>query len=72
MAAAIAISALVAQKFPTLRVAMWTCPIILLTAAPSVPIAVVALHRGSEVIIGAAVGWAFHCATEMAVGRPSS
>jgi uncharacterized membrane protein YccC len=65
MALAVAVAALVAHRFPQLRVAMWTCLIILLTARPSVPVAVVALHRGGEVILGAVVGWAFHWGTEM-------
>jgi uncharacterized membrane protein YccC len=64
MALAVAVAALVVHRFPRLRVAMWTCPLILLTAQPSVPIAVVALHRGSEVILGAVVGWAFHWVSE--------
>jgi uncharacterized membrane protein YccC len=64
LAVAIAMTALVAHKFPTLRVAMWTCPMILLTASPAVPIAMVALRRGSEVILGAAVAWVFDWAAE--------
>ncbi|WEX91376.1 hypothetical protein PZN02_006139 (plasmid) [Sinorhizobium garamanticum] len=46
---------------------MWTCPIILLAVQPSVPIVVVALHRGSEVILGALVGWVFHWVAETLV-----
>jgi uncharacterized membrane protein YccC len=69
MAAGVAISALAAHKFPQVRAAMWTCPLILLTAPPSVPIAMVALHRGSEVLLGVAVGWIFHWAIDALVGR---
>lgn len=47
--------------------AMWTCPIILPTAPPSVPIVLVALHRGSEVLRGATVRWIFHCGAEVVV-----
>jgi uncharacterized membrane protein YccC len=65
MAIAVAICALIAQKFPNLRVAMWTCPIILLTAQSSVPIVTTACHRGGEVILGAVIGWIFHCAAEI-------
>jgi uncharacterized membrane protein YccC len=69
MAAAVAISALAVHKFPQLRAAMWTCPIILLTALPSASILMVALHRGGEVILGAVVGWIFHWAAEAILGR---
>ena len=72
MAMAVAICAIVVREFPQLRVAMWTCPIILLTARPDVPIVMVALHRGSEVILGAVVGWAFHWATEVIVDALAS
>ncbi|HUB14130.1 MAG TPA: FUSC family protein [Acetobacteraceae bacterium] len=64
MAVAVAICACVVHWIPSLRVAMWTCPIILLTAQPEAPIVVVALRRGSEVILGAFVGWAFHWIAE--------
>lgn len=67
MAIAVAICAVVVRKFPKLRVAMWTCPIILLTAQPSSPILMVAVHRGSEVILGALVGWIFHWFAEIVV-----
>jgi uncharacterized membrane protein YccC len=67
MAVAVAICAIVAHLFPGLRVAMWTCPINLLTAEPTVSILVVAFRRGSEVILGALLGWAFHWATETVV-----
>jgi uncharacterized membrane protein YccC len=69
MAAGVAISALAAHKFPQLRAAMWTCALILLTARPSVPIVMVALHRGSEVLLGGFVGWIFHWAADALVGR---
>ncbi|GLR56772.1 FUSC family protein [Rhizobium indigoferae] len=67
MAVSVAICALIAREFPALRVAMWTCPIVLLAVRPSVPIVVVALHRGSEVILGALVGWVFHWGAETLV-----
>jgi hypothetical protein len=56
-----------ASEFPKLRVAMWTCPIILPTAQPSVPIVLVALRRGSEVLLGAIVRWIFHWGPEVVV-----
>ncbi|EJL50721.1 putative membrane protein [Rhizobium sp. CF122] len=67
MAISVAICALIAREFPALRVAMWTCPIVLLAVQPSVPIVVVALYRGSEVILGALVGWVFHWVAETLV-----
>jgi len=67
MAIAVAICALVVRELPKLRVAMWTCPIILLTAQPSAPMLLVALHRGSEVIVGAIIGWIFHWLAEVGV-----
>jgi uncharacterized membrane protein YccC len=67
MAIAVAICALVVRELPKLRVAMWTCPIILLTAQPSAPMLLVALHRGSEVILGAIIGWIFHWFAEIVV-----
>ena len=66
IAIAVAICALVARERPALRVCMWTCPIVLLTE-PSVPTVMVALHRGSEVILGALIGGMFHFAAEAAV-----
>jgi uncharacterized membrane protein YccC len=67
MVVAVGICALIVREFPKLRVAMWTCPIILLTAQPSVPIVLVALRRGSEVLLGAIVGWIFHWGAEVLV-----
>ena len=67
MAVAVGICALIVREFPKLRVAMWTCPIILLPAQPSVPIVLVALHRGSEVFLGAVVGWISHWGAEVVV-----
>jgi uncharacterized membrane protein YccC len=67
MVVAVGICALIVREFPKLRVAMWTCPIILLTAQPSVPTVLVALRRGSEVLLGAGVGWIFHWDAEVVV-----
>ena len=67
MAIAVALCAVVVRELPKLRVAMWTCPIILLTAQPSTPMLLVALHRGSEVILGAIIGWIFHWFAEVVV-----
>jgi Fusaric acid resistance protein-like len=67
MAVAVGICALIVREFPTLRVAMWTCPVILLTAEPSVPIGLAAVRRGGEVFLGAIVRWIFHWGAEVAV-----
>jgi len=67
MVVSVGICALMVREFPTLRVAMWTCPIILLTAQPSAPIVLVALRRGSEVLLGAMAGWVFHWGAEVVV-----
>jgi uncharacterized membrane protein YccC len=67
MSIAVAICALIVREFPTLRVAMWTCPIILLHTQVSEPIALVALHRGSEVILGAIVGGMVHWVVQVVV-----
>jgi uncharacterized membrane protein YccC len=67
MSIAVAICAVVVREFPTLRVAMWTCPIILLKPQVSEPIVLVALHRGSEVILGAIVGWIIHWVVQVVV-----
>jgi hypothetical protein len=59
--------ALVARQRPALRVCMWACPIVLITAQDSVSTVVVAFERGSEVILGAFVGGAFRRAAEFVV-----
>lgn len=69
IAVGVAACALVAHSYPSLRVAMWTCPIVLLTAEPGQAIAVVGLYRGSEVILGALIGGACHWAAEAALAR---
>jgi len=67
MAIEVALAAIVARAFPALRAAMWTCPVIFLTAEPLRPIFMIAVHRGSEVILGAVIGWIFHWVAEMVV-----
>lgn len=60
LAVAVAICALVVRELPKFRVAMWTCPVVLLTARAAEPIFATAFDRGSEVILGALLGFAFH------------
>jgi len=71
IALSVAISAVIAHYDPDLRVCMWTGPIVLLTGSPSEPIAMVALYRGSEVMMGALVGGALHAVSALAVARVS-
>lgn len=67
MALAVGICSAVTFDLPAFRVAMWTCPIILLTASCATPVALAALARGSEVILGAIVGLVFHWSAEVLV-----
>jgi uncharacterized membrane protein YccC len=69
LAAAVAVCALMVHFRPDVRVCLWTCPLVLLTAQPSLPILVVAAQRGAEVTLGAILGGAFHWLAELAV-RP--
>jgi uncharacterized membrane protein YccC len=67
IAVSVTLCAVVAHYRPQLRVCMWTGPIVLLTAEPGTPIAIVGFYRGSEVILGAAVGAVLHWITERIV-----
>jgi uncharacterized membrane protein YccC len=67
VALAVAISATVAGQWPVFRVAMWTCPVILLATTSATPLLVAAVARGIEVILGALVGLGFHLGAEILV-----
>lgn len=67
VAVAVAIAAVVARRWPIVRVCMWTCPIVFLTATPGTPIWEVGLFRGSEVLLGGAVGVMLHIVSEAAL-----
>lgn len=60
LAIAVGICALIASGRPTLRVCLWTCPLVLLTASPSESPEVAALSRTAEVLLGALIGGALH------------
>jgi uncharacterized membrane protein YccC len=60
VAVAVALAAFAAHRFPSLRVAMWTCPIVLLSADGSAMLTAVALRRAGVVIFGALVAFALH------------
>lgn len=64
----ITICAAVTHRLPKMRVSMWTCAIVLLTANPADPMFVTGFYRGSEVILGASIGGAFHQVTEKFLG----
>ena len=64
IAAGVTFCALVAHAKPSLRVCMWTCPMVLLTSDASDSAAVVALDRGGEVVVGALIGAGLHWMAE--------
>jgi len=65
MAVAVAICAIATFDLPSMRVAMWTCPLILLAARTSAPLMKTAQDRGIEVALGALVGLALHWTCEI-------
>ncbi len=69
MTCAVALCATIVRRWPELRVAMWTAPIVFLSHAPEVPLAVAGLWRGAEVLLGGFVGAALHWVTETAMTR---
>jgi uncharacterized membrane protein YccC len=64
IAAGVALCAVVAQQKPRLRVCMWTCSLVLLTTSAFNSVTVVALDRGSEVLLGAFIGAGLHWVLE--------
>jgi uncharacterized membrane protein YgaE (UPF0421/DUF939 family) len=64
VAISVAICAVITHRLPLMRVSMWTCAIILLTAKPPDPLYQTALYRGSEVILGGLIGSLLHLATD--------
>lgn len=71
LAAAVAICAGIARRWPMLRVCMWTAPIVLMTATPDGGVGHAAIERGSEVIVGAALATALHWIVDRALGLVS-
>jgi uncharacterized membrane protein YccC len=59
IAVAVGLCALIASGHPAIRVCLWTCPVVLLTAA-SGSVEHAGLMRGSEVILGALSGGLIH------------
>ncbi|MEN3110615.1 FUSC family protein [Uliginosibacterium paludis] len=60
LALAVAVCALIASGRPTLRVCLWTCPLVLLTASPEESPEFTAMSRAVEVLLGAVIGGAMH------------
>jgi uncharacterized membrane protein YccC len=69
IAVAVALCAIVARRVPALRVCMWTCPIVFLTAAPATPLLAAGYYRGAEVLLGGIVGALLHVFAELAITR---
>ncbi len=57
---AVAICAIIARKYPKVRVCMWTVPIVFLTSIPEITPIHDGLWRGTEVLTGVLVGTAIH------------
>ena len=64
MAVAVALAAIVARRYPVVRVCMWTCPIVFLTTDQTTPLLMVGFYRGTEVLVGGLVGAALHWISE--------
>jgi uncharacterized membrane protein YgaE (UPF0421/DUF939 family) len=64
VALAVAICAAITHRYPVMRVSMWTCAIVLLTARPPDPLYLTGFYRGSEVILGGLIGATLHQLTE--------
>jgi Fusaric acid resistance protein family len=64
LAVGVVVCAAIAHLKPNLRVCMWTCPLVLLTNDASRSVAMVAVDRGTEVVIGALIGAGLHWVAE--------
>lgn len=60
IAIAVAICAICAKERPSIRVCLWTVPLVLVTPTPSASAEVTAFFRGCEVVIGATIGSLIH------------
>lgn len=67
--AAVAICAVIARRWPLLRVSMWTAAIVILTATVQNSIFHTALQRSGEVLLGGAIGGMLHLALEPLLPR---
>ena len=69
MTIAVALAAVAARRFPSLRVCMWTCPLVFLTGTPGTPLWEAGLFRGTEVLLGGLVGAVLHLLAELVIER---
>jgi uncharacterized membrane protein YccC len=60
VALAVSACAVIASGRPTLRVCLWTCPLVLLTTTPTESPQLTALSRSVEVLLGAVIGGVLH------------
>jgi uncharacterized membrane protein YgaE (UPF0421/DUF939 family) len=63
----VAVCAMIARRWPDLKVAMWTAPIVYLTVAPGASLAEAGFWRGIEVLVGGTVGALLHALAELAI-----
>lgn len=64
IAIAVGLAAIIARRYPSMKVCMWTCPIVFLTTTAQTPLWEVGMYRGAEVLLGSAVGAALHAVAE--------
>jgi uncharacterized membrane protein YgaE (UPF0421/DUF939 family) len=69
IAVAVGVCAAITRKLPGFRVAMWTCPIVLLASTSSALVTTAAIDRGSEIFLGVVVGFALHWLAERIAPR---
>ena len=69
IAITVALCAPPARRRPSLRVSMWTGPIVLLTTQNPTQVPWVALFRGAEVMLGSLVGALLHVGFDVALGH---
>ena len=67
IALSVAICAACTGGYPKVSVCLWTCPLVLVTATPIGGAEMTALVRGSEVVLGAAIGGFVHICEERAL-----
>lgn len=60
IAVAVGLAATIVRRCPSLKVCMWTCPIVFLTSTAQTPLWEVGMYRGAEVLLGSVVGAALH------------
>lgn len=64
MAVAVGLAATIVRRYPSLKVCIWTCPIVFLTSTAQTPLWEVGMYRGAEVLLGSVVGPALHAFSE--------